>query len=51
MSPILTFSPKVRQVHREHAESLKPLGSNAAVLEMLKAMRQEMQEIDNQLKV
>ena len=51
MSPVLTFSPEVRQVHQEHAESLEPLGNNATVLEMLKAMRQEMQERDNQLKV
>ena len=50
MSPILTFSPEVRQVHQEHAESLKPLGNNAVVLEMLKAMRQDVQERDNQLK-
>ena len=40
----------MRQVHKEHAESSKPLGNNATVLEMLKAMRQEMQERDNQLK-
>ena len=51
MSPILTFSPEVRQVHQEHAESSEPLGNNAAVLEMLKSMRQKMQERDNQLKV
>ena len=47
MSPVLTFSPEVRQVHQEHAESSEPLGNNAAVLEMLKAMRQERQEKDN----
>ena len=41
----------MRQVHQEHVESSKPLGNNATVLEMLKAMRQEMQERDNQLKV
>ena len=51
MSPVLTFSPEVRQVQQEHAESSKPLGNKVAVLEMLKAMRQEMQERDNQLKV
>ena len=51
MSPILTFSPEVGLVHQEHAESLKPKGKNAAVLEVLNAMRKEMQEIDNQLKV
>ena len=51
MSPVLIFSPKVRQVHQEHAKSSEPLGNNVAVLEMLKATRQEMQERDNQLKV
>ena len=51
VSLVLTFSPEVRQVHREHAESLEPLGNNIAVLEMLKTMRQEMHERDNQLKV
>ena len=51
MSPVLTFSPEVRQVHQEHAESSEPLGNDAVVLEMLKAMRQEMHERDNQLKV
>ena len=51
MSPILTFSPEVRQVHQEQAESSKPLGSNVAVLDLLKAMKQEMEERDNQLKL
>ena len=50
MSPVLTFSLEVRQVHQEHADILKPLSNNAEVLEMLKAMRQEMQERDDQLK-
>ena len=44
MSPVLTFSPEVRQVHQEHVESSKPLGNNTVVLEMLKVMRQEMGE-------
>ena len=47
VSLVLTFSPKVRQVHQEHIESSEPLGNNVVVLEMLKAMRQEMQERDN----
>ena len=51
MSPVLIFSPKVRQVPQEHAKTSEPLGNNVAVLEMLKATRQEMQERDNQLKV
>ena len=51
MSPILTFSPEVRQVHPEQAESLEPLNSNAAVLDLLKAMKQELEERDRQLKL
>ena len=51
MSLILTFSPEVRQVHQKHAESSEPTGNNVAVLEELNAMRKEMQERDNQLKV
>ena len=51
MSPILTFSPKVIQVHQEHVESLESIGNNAAVLEVLNALRKEMQDRDNQLKV
>ena len=41
----------MRQVHHEQAESLEPLGTNVAVLDLLKAMRQEMEEKDNQLKL
>ena len=51
VSPVLSFSPEARQVHQEHAKSSEPLRNNAVVLEMLKSMRQEMQERDNQLKV
>ena len=51
VSPILTFSSEGRQVHQEQAESSEPLGSNAAVLDLLKAMKQEMEERDNQLKL
>ena len=51
MSLVLTFSPEVRQVHQEQAESSEPLGSSAVVLDLLKAMRQEMEERDNQLKL
>ena len=51
MSPILIFSPKLIRIHQEQAESSKPQGNNAAVMEMLRAVRQEMQERDNQLEV
>ena len=51
MSPVLTFSPKVRQVHQEYAESSKPIGNNFTVLEMQNGMRKEMQERDNQMRV
>ena len=45
------MSPKVRQVHKEKVGSSEPQGNNIELMEMLKAMRQEMQERDNQLKV
>ena len=51
VSPVLTFSPEKRQVHQEQVEGLEPLGSNVVVLGLLKAMRQEMKERDNQLKL
>ena len=41
----------MRQVHQEHVESSKPLGNNIEILEMLKAIRQEMEERDNQMKI
>ena len=50
VSPILTFSPKVRQVHPEQAESSEPLNINAAVLDLLKALKQELEERNSQLK-
>ena len=50
-SPVLPFSPEVRPVHQAHAEGSEPLGNNSAVLEMLNAMRQGMEERDNQLKL
>ena len=46
-SPILPFSSEVRPVHQEHAEGSEPLGNNFAVLEMLNAMKQRMEEMDN----
>ena len=51
MSPVLTFSSEVRQVHQEQVESSEPLGSNVVVLNLLKAMRQEMEERGNKLKL
>ena len=51
MSLVLTFSLEVKQVYQEHVESLEPLGNNTAVLEMLKSIRQEIEERDNQLKL
>ena len=51
VSLILTFSLEVRQVHLEQAESSKPLNSNDAVLDLLKDMKQELEERDNQLKL
>ena len=36
---------------QEHAESSEPADNNVIVLEVLNAMRKEMQEMDNQLKV
>ena len=51
MSPVLTFSSEVTQVHQEQAESSEPLGSNVTELNLLKAMRQEMEERGNKLKL
>ena len=51
MSSVLTFSLEVRQVHQEQAESSEPLGSNDVVLDLLKAMGQQMEDRDNQLKL
>ena len=50
-SLILTLSPDVRQAHRKQAGTLEHQSNNAKLMEMLRAMRQEMQERDNQLKV
>ena len=41
----------MRQVPPEQVESSEPLSSNSAVLDLLKAMKQEMEERDNQLKL
>ena len=41
----------MRHVHQEHSESSEPISNNVVVLEVLNAMKKEMQERDNQLKV
>ena len=41
----------MRPVHQEYAEGSKPLRNNSIVLEMLNAMKQGMEERDNQLKL
>ena len=51
LSPVLTLSSEVRQVHEEHVESSEPPSNNDALNDMLKAMRQEIHERDNPLKV
>ena len=51
MSPILIVSPYVRQMHKEQAESSEHHGNNIELMEILKDMRQEMQEMDQQLKI
>ena len=51
MSLILTLSSDLRQVHQEQAGSSHNQGSNIELMEMLKAMRQEMQQRDIQLKI
>ena len=51
MIPILTLSPERRQVHQEQARSSEHQGNNAELIDMLKAMKQEMQEMDKQLQI
>ena len=46
LSPILTVSLDLRQYHQEQAESSKYHGNKIELMEMLKAMRQDMQERD-----
>ena len=50
-SLVLLFSPEVRLVHQEYAKGSEPLRNNFAVFEMLNAMKQGMEERDNQLKL
>ena len=51
MSPILTLSPEVRQVHQEHGGSLEHQGNNAELIDMLRTMKQQMQEREKQLQI
>ena len=51
MSPILIVSPEVREIHQELVESSRQQSNNVEVMEMLRVMRQEMQERDKQLKI
>ena len=41
----------MRPVHQEYAKSSEPLGNNSTVLELLNAIKQGMEERDNQLKL
>ena len=51
VSPVLTFSPEVRQAQPEQGESSEPLSSSDVVLTLLQTMRQEMEERNMQLKL
>ena len=51
LSPILTVSPDLRQIHQEQAKISKHHGNNTKLMEMMKPMRQEMQEKHKQLKI
>ena len=51
LSPILTVSPNLIQIHQESTESSRHHSNNTKLMEMLKVMRQEIQERDKQLKV
>ena len=51
LNPIWNVSLDVREIHQEPAESSGHQGNNKELMEMLKVMRQEMQERDRKLKV
>ena len=51
LSPIWNVSPDLREIHHEQAKSSRHKGNNIELMEMLKSMKQEMQERDNQLKI
>ena len=45
LSPILTVSQNSRQIHHEQVESSEHHGNNTEFIEMLKAVKREMQEM------
>ena len=49
LSLIWNVSPNIRKTHHEIAESLGQQGNNAEFKELLKQMREEMQERDKKL--
>ena len=51
LSPIRNVSLDVREIHQEAAESSRNQSNNTELMEMLKVIRQEMQERDRRLKV
>ena len=51
LSPIWNLSLDVREIHQGPAESSRQQSNNVEIMEMLKVMRQEMQERDRQLKI
>ena len=51
VSPILTLSPDVRRAHQEQAGSSEHQNNNVKLIDMLKVMRQEMQERDKHLQI
>ena len=51
LSPIWNVSLDVREIHQEPAESSRKQSNNTELMEMLRVMRQEMQERDKQLNV
>ena len=51
MSPILTLSLELRQVHQEHGGNSEHQCDTAELINMLKTMKQEMQERDKQLQI
>ena len=51
VSPILTISSEVRKIHQEQARSSEHQSNTAELIDMLKTMRQEMQEREKYLQI
>ena len=51
MSLIFTLSPDLRQVHQEQVGSLENQCNNIELMDLLKAMRQEIHERNKQLQI